>query len=397
VTVAHPVSGHPHVDIPVALTAGVGALLVFVVAVALPTRPDASWQSPRSPSMSWAGSLSRPQIAVRTMCVLLLALAIAAGRVGADDELENLAPALVVGAGWPLLVLASVVLGPVWRWTDPFDGIARALSRREPTQPRDPDHVWPAVLIMLPVMWFVSAHPDSLDPRGVGAALAVYTIVAVTGCVAVGRQRWLATAEPLGLVVSWIGLLPRGRLWHWEPPRGAEALLGGLAGGVLFGAVRRSELWSGLDQSPEALTLGTAGLAGFCTLSALLLHVAGRAAVSGEGRPGVARAVVPALAGIVLAVALERNVLFTSVQLLPGLLGDPFGRGWDLFGPAVQGLDPAPLGALGLLWLQLAVLLAGHVAGAVTLARGLRDNARLPGAIVLFHLMAGSVAAVAMH
>ncbi len=396
VTLAHPVSGHPHVDVPVALTAGLGALLVFVAAVALPSRPDPT-QPPRFPSASWAGALSRPQVAVRSVCVLLLGLTIVAGRAGTDDELENLAPALVVGAGWPLLVLGSVVIGPVWRWTDPFDGLARALARREPALSREPDHVWPAVLVLLPVMWFVSAYPDSLDPRAVGTALAVFTIVAVAGCVAVGRQRWLGTAEPLGAVASWMGLLPRGRLWHWQPPRGAEALLGVFAGGVLFGAVRRSELWGGLNQSPEALALSTAGLLAFCVLFAALLHLLGRAAASVDGRPGVARAVVPALAGIVLAVALERNVLFTSMQLLPRLLGDPFGYGWDLLGPAVQGLDPAPLGAVGLVVLQLGVLLAGHLAGAVAVAMRLRDNARLPGAVALLHLMAASVVAVAMH
>ena len=394
-TLAHPVSGHPHVDVPLALVAGLGALLVFVAAVALPAGPDGPARPTRSLGVSWAGSLSRPQVAVRAVCVLLLGLAIAAGRAGVDDELENLAPALVVGAGWPLLVLASVLTGPVWRWTDPFDGLARALTRRDPSPPPEPDHVWPAVVVALPVMWFVSAYPDPLDPRPLGTALAVYTIVAVAGCVAAGRQRWLAAAEPLGAVLSWMALLPRRRLWHWEPPRGAEALLGVFAGGVLFGAVRRSELWSPVNQSPDALTLSTVGLVGFCLVAALLLHLAGH--VSVEGRPGVARAVVPALAGIVVAVALERNVLLTSFQLLPGLLGDPFGLGWDLLGPAVRGLDPAPLGAVGLLVLQLGVLLAGHAAGAVALAVRLRDNDRLPGAVALLHLMAASVAAVAMH
>jgi hypothetical protein len=98
-----------------------------------------------------------------------------------------------------------------------------------------------------------------------------------------------------------------------------------------------------------------------------------------------------------VAVALERYRFTTSLQLLPGLLGDPFGLGWDPLGPAVEGLDPTPVTPLTLLWLQLAVLALGHLAGAVVVARGLRDRARLPAALVLVHLTAGSMAAVALH
>jgi hypothetical protein len=400
VTLAHPVSGHPHVEIPLALTAGGAALLVFVVALALPARPDRATtpaDTDRSADTSWEGLLSKPQVAVRLLAVVLLALTIIAGRLGADDELENLAPALVVGAGWPLLVVASSTLGPVWRWTDPWDGLARALSRHEREESPPAAHVWPAVVVLLPVLWFVSAYPDPLDPRAVGTALAVYTIVTVAGCVALGRQRWLGSWEPLGTVLGWMALLPRGRLWDWTPPRGAEALLGAFAGGVLFGAVRRSGLWSGIAALPTAQVLATAGLLACCAVFAALFALMARAGASTGGRPGVARSVVPALAGIATAVALERDRFFTSVQLLPGLLGDPFGLGWDLLGPAVDGLDPAPLGGVGLLVAELAVLVAAHVAGAFAAAVRLRDTARLPAALVLLHLMALSVVAVAVH
>ncbi|MDP9443226.1 MAG: hypothetical protein M3P83_02285, partial [Actinomycetota bacterium] len=253
----HPVSGHPHVDIPLALTASVAAVVVFVVALVSPGRPRAAGK-PELAVASWAGALSRAQVAARVLAVLLLAVAVTAGRVGVDDELENLAPALVVGAGWPLLVLGSAVLGPVWRWADPWDGISRAFSRNDAEQ--RPGHVWPAVLLAIPVVWYLSAYPDSLDPRSVGTALALYTVLTVAGCVAFGRVRWLASAEPLGIVLSWLALLPRGRLADWQPPRGAEALLGVLAGGVLFGSVRRSELCAGLAVAPGALAYATVGL-----------------------------------------------------------------------------------------------------------------------------------------
>jgi hypothetical protein len=400
VTLAHPVSGHPHVDLPLALTAGVGGFVVFVATLALPAREQPPAAAAR-PVASWEGRLSGAQAAARVAAVALLGVAVVAGRIGADDELENLAPALVVGAGWPLLVLASVAVGPVWRWVDPWDALARVLARDPRADATDRDEaggqVWAAAAVAVPVAWFLSAYPDPLDPRAVGTALALYTTLALAGCVAVGRVRWLASAEPVGAVLAWMARLPRRRLADWHAPRGADALLGVLSGGVLFGAVQRSGLWTGVGLTPGALAFATVGLVGFCALFAGFFWLMGRVAAPYGGRDGVARAVVPAAAGIVLAVALERDRLFTSVQLLPGLLGDPLGRGWDLLGPALQGLDPAPLGATGLLALQLGVLLVGHLLGAVVVAARLRDTARLPAATVLLHLMAGSVVAVAVH
>ncbi len=393
-TLAHPVSGHPHVDVPLLLTVGGAALLVFVVALAVPVRPGTGLEAVGA-SGAWAGALSRPQLAVRAVSVVLLALAVAAGRLGVDDELENLAPALVVGAGWPLLVLAAAVAGPVWRWLDPWDAVARAAGRQERDQPSP--QVWPAAAVALAVVWYLSAYPDPLDPRAVGTVVAIYTILTLAGCVARGRVRWLSSAEPLGLLLSWLALLPRGRLSDWDPPRGAEALLGVLAGGVLFGSVRQSELWGGLLVRPDALLLSTLGLVAMCLLVAGVLLAMARLGRPSGGRAGVARAVVPAVAGIVLAVALERDRLFVSVQLLPGLLGDPFGLGWDVLGSPIDGLDPAPLSASALLALQLGIVVLGHLAGGVVVARRLRDSARLPAAAVLLHLVAGSLVVVAAH
>jgi hypothetical protein len=99
----------------------------------------------------------------------------------------------------------------------------------------------------------------------------------------------------------------------------------------------------------------------------------------------------------VLAVAMDSNRLTTSVQLLPGLAGDPFGLGWDLFGAAGAGLEAQPFGVRGLLAAQVAVLVAGHVVGAIVLARAARRVARVPIAVVLAILANLSVLAVASH
>jgi hypothetical protein len=345
---------------------------------------------------SWTGRLSTPQVATRLVAVLFLVACIVAGRLGTEDELENLAPALVVGAGWPLLVLATALVGPVWRWLDPWDTVARALggSSESPTET-----VWPAVVVALPWVWYLSAYQDTLEPRSVGALLAVYTIVTLGGCLVVGRRRWLASGEPLGIILAWIALLPRGRLVRWAPPRGAEALLGVLAGGILFGAARRSELWGSLNTSENADLLAALGvLAASAAGAGLVMGMAAIARVeSPAAGPAAARALVPALAGIIVAVAMDRNRLTTSIQLLPDLFGDPLGRGWDLFGRAASGLDAAPFGVRGLLLAQLGVLAAAHIVGAAVQARGLPRTARVPIALGLGLLANLSVLAVATH
>lgn len=394
--VAHPFTEHEHLGIPVALTALLGALLVFTVALLWPNRPPPPHDRGERDVASWSGALSAPQVVTRVVAVVLLVVAIAAGRLGVDDELENLAPALVVGTAWPLLVLASICLGPLWRWCDPWDGLARALTRGDQGQP--PGHVWPAAALALPWVWYLSAYPNPLDVRSVGTALMAYTAVTLSGCLAVGRVRWLASAEPLGIVLSWMALVPRARLADWRPPRGTEALLGVLAGGLLFGAVRRSGLWSRVDSASGSLAYATAGVLLSCALAAATLLAARRLAKDPGAQAAIARAAVPAVAGIIVATALARNRLFNSVQLLPGLLGDPFGQGWDVFGSPVDGLRPALLGTAGLLLAQLAVLVVAHLVGAVVSTRRLgHDATRVPAAAALSLLLAGSMVAVTSH
>jgi hypothetical protein len=395
VTLAHPLTEPYLLPFSPSVAAWIGVTVVFVVALACPEGGRGAAAPPPPSTASWAGSLSAPQVLARLVAVGAVVLAIVAGRLGVDDELENLAPALVVGAAWPLLVLGSVSLGAVWRWADPWDAIARPLARGQPDEP--PDHVWPAAVVALAWVWYLSAYTDPLAPRSVGAMLAVYTLLTVAGCLAVGRRRWLAAAEPLGIVLSWMALLPRGRLADWNPPRGAEALLGVLAGGVLFGAVRRSELWGDLNTADRAGLLAALGVLGASVAAVGVLMWMAAAGRRAGAEPTIARAAVPAVAGIILAVAMDRNRVFTSVQLLPGLLGDPFGEGWELLGRPDARLDPAPLGARGLLVAQLAVLLAGHAAGAFVLARRARRSARLPGAVALSILAAASIIGIASH
>jgi hypothetical protein len=394
VALAHPLTEPFQLPLSPLAAATAGGVLVFLVALVVPrAQPGSSRQDDRALA-SWTGLLSPAQIATRATAVGLLALAVAAGRLGADRELDNLAPALVIGFLWPVLVLASFLAGPVWRWADPWDSLARALRA---ARGAELGHVWPALLPALAWAWYLSAYPDTLHPRAVGAVLALYTLFTVAGALAVGRARWFGAAEPLGILLTWLARFPRRRLGVWEPPRGAEALLGVFAGGILFGAVRRSELWGDLNTSEHAdlwaalgVILFSAGAGGLLVLLGLSLQTFGARSVA-------VQIALPVVAGILVAVAMDRNRLSTSAQLLPELFGDPFGRGWELLGGWDVGLDAAPLGEAGLLWAQLAVLLGGFVVGAVVLGRRLDRGDRPPAALLLSVLASAAVIAVVTH
>lgn len=395
---AHPLTDPGGLLVSPLLLAAVAAVVIAGVAL-LPSAPARSTRIDAQLGLvvySWQGSLTRPQEAVRALSVALLVLAAAAGRFGSTDELENIAPALIVGAAWPLLVAVSAAAGPVWRWLDPWDSLARIFVRsdRDEASPGLPSDVRQAAVGALGLVWYLSAYPDTLAPRSIGLALALYTVIALAGCLAVGREAWLGRAEVFGLVFGWLALGPRGLLAAWQPPRGAEAVLGVLAGGLLFGAVRHSLLWGSLNIVPLATLYALAGLVASCSAAAAMLWGAGRWAAR-RGAPGsVAAASLPAVAALAVSLGMSRNRLFTSIQLLPALAGDPFGAGWDLLGAAGVGLDPNPLGTTGRVAAQVLVLMAGHLFGAYVLTRRSAPAGRVPATVGLCALAAAGMLAV---
>jgi hypothetical protein len=106
---------------------------------------------------------------------------------------------------------------------------------------------------------------------------------------------------------------------------------------------------------------------------------------------------VPVLAGVIVAVAMESNRLTTSVQLLPALLGDRSERAGIYSDAPQRGGTPPRSGSAGLLVAQLAILLAGVLAGAVVLAEQVPRAERRQVAGGLSLLAGASVVALASH
>ncbi|MGH2775519.1 MAG: hypothetical protein ACRDJT_08815 [Actinomycetota bacterium] len=416
---AHPLQQQG--ELPLALPAAAVLGILLIIALAVPGRRlaqdlrDAGEQGLGGhvpPLYSWEGRLGAGQKTGRGLAIALLAAAVVAGRIGSTSELENLAPALVIGTAWPVIVALSVALGPVWRWLDPFDGLARIFARsdarervavarsrsassRDALEEPSPDAgVLAAIPAALAWSWYLCANSNALHPRAVGAALALYTVITVAGCLTLGRVAWMASAEVFNLFFGWVAHVRKFRLLGWRPPRGAALVLGVLAGGLLFGGLRQLEMWGTLAVSSNAALYATTGVFTSCALGAGMVWMLETWA-SARGSHGlVVAATVPAVASIAVALALVHNRLLTSIQLLPDLLGDPFGWGWNLFGITGGGLDPDPLGTIGRWLVQATILLVGHALGARLVAHRAAPRARLPAIVALTLLFAAAVSTI---
>lgn len=306
---------------------------------------------------------------LRGLGLVVFLLAIVAGRVGDPSELRNITPALVIGAGWPLLTLAALLVGGVWWWFNPFDTLARALSplgagegsAAGPEHERAP--VWWAVAPAAAWMIYLTVWPNALAPRSIAVAMILYTVATLAGCLALGRRTWLSRAE---FFTVFFGLLAaaRRRPAQWHPPAGAAVLLAVVSAGAVFGLLRDSDLSGFLGTTSRDL-YSRITIVVLMAVAGVVAELAARRAAPGS----VAVALIPAAAALVVALSVARNRLTTSLQLLPIAASNPFGGDLNIFGTRFNPLSPSPLGDVGPVWIQVGLLLAGSIAG-VHLGRG---------------------------
>lgn len=362
---AHPLLEPGGLPVPPLVLAAVGVLLVLAVML-LPRPEPAPAPALTQPRLGW------PAIIGRAIGTTVLLGAIAAGYIGRNVVTENIAPVLVFGVGWPLLVAAAAALGRVWDQVDPWDTLARAgapltgdPASDDPGAGESAEAVWWAVPGASALVWYLGAHGEALLPRSVATALASYTIITLAGCLALGRRQWLLRAEIVGVLLGWIGLIRRRRLLGWSPPAGAHIVLGVLAGGLLFGMLRYSRLLNPLIFSIPQVPAQTVGVAVFAAAGAAVMWAADRACRRAGAGGAAAAAVVPMIAGLVIAGAMVRGQLVLALQLLPAVASDPLGRGWDLFGTADLPISTNPLGDPLHFGLQVLVLVGAGAAGGV--------------------------------
>lgn len=380
IVLAHPLTEPGGLGVPPLFVAAVVVALAVVVVRWWPVRPSSSTTVPEDPVPGW--------LPIRLLVVGVLVLAVVAGRIGRDSQVDNIAPSLAIGLAWPVVLGLLLAAPRMWIRISPFHTLARGLERLAGQGARDGSPplrggAWWAVPSAAVWCWYLGVNPDVLEPRAVGLALAGYTLLMLAGCQAVGQRRWLRQADVVTVLAGTVAASRRGSPRH---DRGLAVLVGVLVGGLAFGTLRFSQLWiqqvADLGGNPFAARTTIPGLLVAMGLGALSLLGAERWSAAVGATPGtVTGAVATVAAGIGLAQGLLRERLVKAAILVVARASNPLGGDHDLLGTA--DLLPANtiLGDDVRVLTQLAVIAVAAIAAGIAIRRR-NDAARSRPAMV---------------
>ncbi|MGH2676057.1 MAG: fenitrothion hydrolase, partial [Actinomycetota bacterium] len=170
---AHGLGGRLDLPVPVWLFVYGAAAAVVISFVAL----GALWKQPRLEDGVSGRLLPGPlqrlltspvaEAVVRTLSVIVFALALATAIGGRDEPSRNLAPVLVYVWFWVGLAFVHALLGNWWATLSPWDTLARFLGIGERPRREYPKAwgVWPAAVLLTGFLWMELVAPTGADPR----------------------------------------------------------------------------------------------------------------------------------------------------------------------------------------------------------------------------------------
>jgi hypothetical protein len=335
--------------------------------------------------------------------VALLAVVVVAGYAAGGTALDNLAPTFVLITFWVGLVFASVLLGDVFALLSPWRALGRAtgvlvrrLSGRAPRHLAYPEWLgrWPGAGVLVCFTWIELVSGWGDRPATLVTAALGYTALTLAAQAVFGVETWTRRGEGFAVYFHLFSRLSvwerRGRVLGVRPPLGGLPSLERMPGTVAFVvAMIGTVTFDGLSQGPawrslqghvvDAFTgLGVSAAAApkWAATTGLLAAVAaigafyalgvmGARSVGGKHdertlRRAFVHSLVP-IAGAYVAAHYFSFLIFEGQAILY-LASDPFGQGWDLFGTATRGIDYSLLGNDATWYLQVAFVVAGHVA-----------------------------------
>jgi hypothetical protein len=425
---AHALVGRKDLPVPAWLFAW-GASLVLIISFGL---LSVAWTEVRLQKEDWR-PLPGPVSAVvlnpvtEAICGLvgvgLFVLVLYAGFRGIEDPTQNFAVIFVFYTFWLGMVLASVLLGDVFRAFNPWRAIGRTVSggfrlvagQRAPAPLSFPEGMgrWPAVLGVLLFVWLelIAGGGASPSPHKIAVATVIYSGATFLCMALFGVEAWISRGETFSAYFGMFSQLApfearEGRVGRrkflsgapqWAAVPGAAALVlvsiavtsfDGAQEGVLSGAIswtfdRTSDLGFSLPNSFRiANTIWL--LIVFGGVSALYwLGVQGMHTVRGSPRVReLGRSFAHTLIPIALAYLVAHYFsafLYQEQAQFTYILSDPLGHGSDLFGTAGGGINYGIIGSNTVWYVQVAALVIGHVL-ALTLAHdralAVYDNVR---------------------
>jgi hypothetical protein len=405
---AHGIVGKANLPIPVWLFSWAAAVVLVVSFVALSTlwrRPQLQEQRARRlfklpPALDWFA---------RSIGLALFALVLYSGFAGAEVWSVNFSVTFVYVVFWVGMPVASVLFGDVFRAFSPWRTSARVLiafvrvlRRGRTGSPvlRYPRRLgtWPAVAGIVGFAWLELVYELAARerPSTVAALSLAYFLVMVVGMSLFGVEEWGGQADGFAVyfkLLSKLSVLGRDRdgtvylrrplsgITDLEVRPGTVALICTLIGTTTFDGFSNGGIWRlneprlqslfadlGFGVTPALELAYSVGLV-LCILLIVAIYrvgIHGVRSVSGRYESDtLARAFVHTLVPIAFAYVLAHyfSLLLWQGQAMGYLISDPLGNGSNLFGTSNYQIDYNVISYAGIWYVQVAALLAGHVAG----------------------------------
>lgn len=355
---------------------------------------------------------------VRIICgaigLFLLGLAVYAGFEGTEAPDRNIALTLLFVTAWLGFPLLGVLIGNVFPAFNPWNALTapvglawRKVTGSAPRHLAYPEKVgrWPAAVGLFLFVWLELIYGQSsgvavgVSPEAVAEAAVIYTVYTLVMIGLFGRETWFRNGEIFSVYFGMFGSLGklevRGRelgvrrflggstTWVAGIP-GSVALVITSIGTTTFDGASEGVFKDGIEWLIDRLAdLGLSATAAvrtssttFMLLSVGLVALVYLAGVRGMSTiPGApakktlwqtfAHALIPIAFAYLLAHYFSL-FFFQEQAQFTYLLSDPLGTGdTDIFGTAGYGINYNAISNELVWYVQVAALLAGHVAGLV--------------------------------
>lgn len=350
-------------------------------------------------------------LACRTLAVALFLGVVAAGLLGVQSPLKNIAPVMVWAIWWVGMAYISALLGNLWALVNPLDTLFTwaevFYARFRPGGKlviglRYPDALgaWPAVVLFVAFVWTELVWEQSDSPAYLATAMLAYSALTWFGMLLFGRATWLCRGEVFALV---FGLLARfapvevrassagghelnlrpygvGLLSREPAPASIVVLVLAILAAVCFDGFMETPLWAGLVEhyAPSAQGLAgnsdaarawvqTAGVIG-APLLFVAVYLVFCLLIAWGGAPHapvtrIAGLYVLTLVPIAIAYHLAHYLSFLAMagQYLIPLVSDPFSFGWDLFGTKNHFIKIGLVDARAVWYIAIGAIVVGHI------------------------------------
>ena len=318
------------------------------------------------------------------LAVASVFLAMAAGLVGANNSSNNIAPIFF----WVIFILGfgilSLFVGNIWDKLNPWKTLTDLFGIKSGKRRIS---IWLGVVLVLLLYWFELSSGTSFVPFAIGGFLLGYTLLNFLALYFFGN--WYQEGELFSVFFGFIGSLAYFRIgdnnqsFEYLPLnkrlfQNANWPLVGLAAvllaGTSFDSFKETVVWFkildflGFIYSTKLIFLAnTLGiiLAPLPFLGFYLLLIWTMSKLTGFGFSNLAKQFAFSLVPIAFGYTLAHNfslVIVTFPQFL-GLLSNPFGFGWDLFGTVHLITANLILGAKYIWFIEIGFVVLAHIAG----------------------------------